>query len=167
MTQMECQPFWRKRINKWHYLSNQHHEEFSPARSNLETCMGELQRSKNSLCSFRSTHYFLSQVRNKPTGHKGSTIQKASLFLKAQINFQWVENAHNRQKNSSNTMQSITPSHFLEVPPTAPSSVCNPQHQLLPCATLQLKEPRDKEVNFNCGSKRSETPITKTMKKVL
>lgn len=100
-------------------------------------------------------------------GTKVLQSKKQVCFLKPKLIFSGVENAHNRQKNSSNTMQSITPSHFLEVPPTAPSSVCNPQHQLLPCATLQLKEPRDKEVNFNCGSKRSETPITKTMKKVL
>lgn len=90
----------------------------------------------------------------------------------AQINFRTkrpteygVKNAPNRQENSSDTRQSITLSHFLEVPPTASSSVCSP-HQLLPCNSLHLKAPRDKGV-FNCGSKRSETLITKTMKKKL
>lgn len=91
----------------------------------------------------------------------------------AQINFQTktpkeygVKRAHNRQENSSDTRQSITQSHFLEVPPPASSAGCNPHHQPSPSTTLQLKEPRHKGV-FNCESKGSETPITKAMKKSL
>lgn len=59
-------------------------------------------------------------------GTKVLQSKKQVCFLKPKLIFSGVQNACNRQKNSNNTMQTITPSHFLEVPPTAPSSVCNP-----------------------------------------
>lgn len=163
MTQTECQPFWLKRINKWHYLSNQHHKEFSPAKSIPETHVGELQCLKNCL----------SQVRDKPIGRKNSKIEKKPKFVfswpklifKQKVQDHGVECARNGQENSSDTGQSVTLNHFLELPLTASSSGCNPHHQLSSSTTLQLKDTRHKGV-FNGESKRSETPITETIKKV-
>ena len=78
----------------------------------------------------------------------------------AQVNFQiksskehGVESAHNSQEISSDTRQSITASHFPEVPPAASPSGCNPHHQLFPSTALQLEERRHRAV-FNCESKR-------------
>lgn len=122
LTQTERQPF--KRISKWHRLSNQHREEFSPAKSNPETHVGELQCLKN----------HLSQVRDEPIGHKASKIFFKKVFM-AQINFQTrspkeygVESAQSRQESSSDTRQSITQSQFPEVPPPASSAGCKPHH---------------------------------------
>lgn len=99
--------------------------------------------------------------RDKPTGQKGSETCKIQVcVLMAQINSQtkhpWLESAHKRRENSSDTKVSL---HFLELPPTASCSGNHPHHQ------LQLKESGHKGV-FNSESKRSETPNTKMITKL-